>query len=263
MEERFDGQLPSDVGYMRTMIVNVCMIGVPGSGRWTLIDAGIAGYADEIEAFAGERFGSTKPEAIVLTHGHFDHIGSLQALMDRWQVPVYAHRMELPYLTGEADYLPGDPSVGGGLMARVAPLYPHQGVRVTGELRALPEDGTVPSQEDWQWIATPGHTEGHVSLFRGSDRALIAGDAFITVKQESALSVLTQHKEIHGPPAYFTPNWDTAWESVRRLAALKPACAITGHGKPMSGAELAEGLERLARDFDQMAIPEHGRYVRS
>ena len=39
----------------------------------------------------------------------------------------------------------------------------------------------------WRWVHTPGHTAGHVSLFRDADRTLIAGDAFVTTKQESAL----------------------------------------------------------------------------
>jgi glyoxylase-like metal-dependent hydrolase (beta-lactamase superfamily II) len=113
----------------------------------------------------------------------------------------------------------------------------------------------------WRWLHTPGHAPGHVSLFRDRDRALIAGDAFVTTKQESALSVLTQRREIHGPPAYYTPDWDDARESVRRLAALEPELAATGHGVPMRGERMRAALHRLARDFDRVARPRHGRYV--
>ena len=52
-----------------------------------------------------------------------------------------------------------------------------------------------------------------------------------------------------------------ARRSVEMLAALKPGNAATGHGPPMSGEELARGLDRLARDFDDLAVPDHGRYV--
>jgi glyoxylase-like metal-dependent hydrolase (beta-lactamase superfamily II) len=176
---------------------------------------------------------------------------------------VYAHALELPYLTGRSSYPPPDPTVGGGLMARLAGLYPRKPIDLGARVQALPEDGTVPSMPGWRWIHTPGHTAGHVSLFRESDRALIAGDAFVTTKQESALAVLTQRREIHGPPAYFTTDWPAARASVERLAALEPSLAVTGHGQSMRGEELREGLHRLAEEFDRLAVPDDGRYVRA
>jgi glyoxylase-like metal-dependent hydrolase (beta-lactamase superfamily II) len=125
----------------------------------------------------------------------------------------------------------------------------------------LPEDGRVPHLPGWRWIATPGHSPGHVSFFRDADRALIAGDAFVATKQESATAVLTQRPEIHGPPMYYTMDWTAAWVSVRRLVALAPRVAVTGHGVPLMGPALANGLHVLAKHFDTLAIPRHGRYV--
>lgn len=113
----------------------------------------------------------------------------------------------------------------------------------------------------WRWLHTPGHTPGHISLFRDEDRMLLAGDAFVTVEQDSLYDVLLQTKELTGPPVYFTTDWDMAWNSVKKLEALKPVFALTGHGSPMGGEELARDLARLADDFDQIAIPKHGRYV--
>lgn len=42
-----------------------------------------------------------KPKAIILTHAHFDHIGSIIELVEKWKIPVYAHPLELPYVTGK------------------------------------------------------------------------------------------------------------------------------------------------------------------
>ena len=76
-----------------------------------LVDAALSIGARQIIETAAERFGrDSRPSAIILTHGHFDHVGALHALLDAWQVPVYAHHMELPYLTGRADYPPPDPT---------------------------------------------------------------------------------------------------------------------------------------------------------
>jgi glyoxylase-like metal-dependent hydrolase (beta-lactamase superfamily II) len=253
-----------DLAYLRTGIVNVCLFGRPGApnGSWVLIDAGIPGMAARIVRAAQEWIGPwARPAAIVLTHGHFDHVGSLHILAEQWDVPVYAHRLEHPYLSGRSAYPPPDPTVGGGAMARLSGLYPRKPINLGQRLRALPDDGSVPGMPGWRWIHTPGHTPGHVSFFRDADRTLIAGDAFVTTKQESALAILTQRPELHGPPAYFTQDWDAARRSVERLAELEPLRVITGHGPPLQGPQMLSGLHDLARNFDRLAVPAHGRYV--
>src|SRR5690606_32416044 len=85
---------------------------------------------------------------------------------------------------------------------------------------------------------------------------------FIATKQESAYAVLVQRAELHGPPMYFTQDWEAARESVRRLAALEPDLAVTMHGRALQGAEMRQALHTLAREFDRVAVPERGRYVR-
>jgi glyoxylase-like metal-dependent hydrolase (beta-lactamase superfamily II) len=113
----------------------------------------------------------------------------------------------------------------------------------------------------WRWIHTPGHSPGHVSLFRASDRALIAGDAIATTRPESVFAVVTQREELSGPPSYFTIDWAKARRSVQALAALRPTLVAAGHGTPMHGPTVANELGALARDFDQRARPRRGRYV--
>jgi glyoxylase-like metal-dependent hydrolase (beta-lactamase superfamily II) len=109
--------------------------------------------------------------------------------------------------------------------------------------------------DDWKWIHTPGHTDGHVSFFRESDRTLIVGDAFCTTKQESLLAIAEQKPELHGPPAYYTSDWEAAKRSVELLASLRPQTIAAGHGSPMSGPDVASALELLAANFDTIARP--------
>ncbi|WP_172797493.1 MBL fold metallo-hydrolase [Bacillus sp. FJAT-27445] len=256
-------QITSDLYYFPFQIVNVVFIGQPGEGNdWVLIDAGMPRSGDNIILEAEERFGKNNPpKALILTHGHFDHVGGITELIEKWKMPVYAHELEIPFLRGEQDYPQPDPTVEGGLLAKISPYYPNEAITLDGHVQRLPEDGTVPFLEGWKWIHTPGHTPGHVSLFRAADRAIIVGDAFVTVKQESLYKVFTQEQEISGPPRYLTPDWESARQSVERLAALKPGVAITGHGRPMTGETLYENLTLLVEKFDEIAIPDHGRFV--
>jgi glyoxylase-like metal-dependent hydrolase (beta-lactamase superfamily II) len=245
-----------DLYGLTLQIVNVCFVGQPGSNAgYVLIDAGMPRSAEDVIKVAEERYGGVKPNAIILTHGHFDHVGAIVELIEKWNVPVYAHALEMPYLTGVQNYPEGDPTADGGLVSELSPFYPNEAIDISGHVQALPEDGTVPHMAGWRWIHTPGHTPGHLSLYREQDRALIAGDAFVTVKQESLYKVLTQEQEISGPPKYFTMDWKAAKESVARLESLKPTVAITGHGVPMQGEFLKQELERLVRNFDEIAVP--------
>jgi glyoxylase-like metal-dependent hydrolase (beta-lactamase superfamily II) len=172
--------------------------------------------------------------------------------------------MEFPYLNGTSSYPPPDPMVGGGAMPFTSPVYPRGPIRIQDQLRPLnEEDGSITELPGWRWIHTPGHTPGHVSLFRDDDRTLIAGDAFITTRQESFFSVATQRPEMTGPPAYFTSDWEAARLSVQRLAGLFPTTMATGHGLPVAGQEALDALQTLAETFDERAVPSSGRYVRS
>ncbi|RHW38228.1 MBL fold metallo-hydrolase [Lysinibacillus yapensis] len=249
--------------YQHTVqIVNIALVGEPHTNDFVLVDAGMPNSADEIISVTESRFGAnSRPKAIILTHGHFDHVGAIIELIKHWDVPVYAHSLEMPFLTGMRSYPKPDSTVEGGMIAKISPMFPNEPINLGRHVQLLPSDGSVPYMPGFRWIHTPGHTPGHVSLFRDSDRALIAGDAFVTVKQESLYKVITQEKEISGPPRYLTTDWKAAYESVKKLEALKPSAAITGHGLPMTGEELAENLQMLVREFDKIAIPDHGKYV--
>jgi glyoxylase-like metal-dependent hydrolase (beta-lactamase superfamily II) len=251
----------SDVYYYTNQIVNLVFVGT--EDHWAMIDTGMPKSAREIILAAEKRFGTqSRPSAIILTHGHFDHVGNVVELVQKWDIPVYAHPLEFPYLTGKKSYPEPDSSVEGGLLAKMSFIYPHEPIDISEVLRELPADNTVPELPGWKWIHTPGHSEGHVSFFREHDRALIAGDAFVTVRTDSFYRVLINDKEINGPPRYLTTDWKAAEESVQKLAALEPNVAITGHGPAMSGRELHKGLSELAEHFDELAIPEHGKYVK-
>lgn len=246
----------------KDVFVNYYFIQDQESSDWFLVDTGMRRSAARIRTMAAELFGKdSQPKAIILTHGHFDHIGALKTLVKEWNVPVYAHPLEVPYLTGQSSYPPADTTVGGGLMTAMSWMYPTGPIDVHGNIKPIPADGKIPGLSEWRIIETPGHSPGHISLFRERDRVLIAGDAVVTTKQESAVHALSYIRTLSGPPKYMTCNWASAKISAIKLAGLNPSVIATGHGHPMEGEEMQYALTWLATHFDDVAVPEKGRYV--
>ncbi len=251
-------RIAPDVGWLPISFVNVYFVGRAG-GPWLLVDTGLAGRASQIIAAAEARFGAgTRPEAIVLTHGHFDHAGNAAELSEKWEVPIYAHRMELPYLTGRSSYPPPDPTIGGAIafLSRFMPSKPYD---FTAQVREL-QPNELPGAPGWEWLPTPGHSPGHISLFRPSDRVLLAGDAFATMNMDSWTGLITGKQVLARAGAPFNMDWDATRSSVRQLAKLRPNVVGCGHGIPMSDPELPS---RMARFADRFRAPRRGRYVRA
>lgn len=251
-----------DIHYLTDQIVNVIFVGNKNTKNWILIDTGMPKSYKNVIEVAEKRFGKgSKPSAILLTHGHFDHVGGIVDLIKEWNVPVFAHPLEMPFLTGKEKYPEPDPTVEGGMLAKISSVYPNDPIDISEVIQELPEDHSVPFLQDWKWIHTPGHSAGHVSFFRAKDKSLIVGDAFITVRQDSFYRVLVQKQELNGPPRYLTPDWKAAKASVEKLEALKPEVAVAGHGPFMRGEDLRQGLEDLVFHFEEKAVPDYGKYV--
>jgi glyoxylase-like metal-dependent hydrolase (beta-lactamase superfamily II) len=199
-------------------------------------------------------------------------VSAAKELAEEWDIPIFAHPLEFPYLTGQKEYPKPNVGVGGGMMTFLSPLYPRGPIDVGDRLVALvvgndSGNGTnlaklqdLPQLPGWQVLHTPGHTPGHVSFFRPFDRTLLVGDAFCTTKPESFFeAAVVQHPELHGPPSYFTSDWDAARNSVRHLADMEPIVLAPGHGKPLSGSDVSSALRQLSTDFDKIAVPANER----
>lgn len=250
--------LADDVTGRRVLFVNHYMIGYPGQGNsWVLVDAGLPGSARRIQKEAEELFGTNNPpKAILLTHGHFDHTGALPDLLKTWpETDVYAHPLEIPYITGRATYPESAYDENGTSFSFMTWIIPVRPIDLGSRVFALPVDGTIPFLPEWKYIHTPGHSPGHISLYREKDNILITGDAFTTTNQDNLSSVFMKKKEMHGPPAFLTTNWREAYSSIKKLAALNPEVAGTGHGIPLRGEELRQQLTGLIESFFEKEIP--------
>ncbi|MBV9714867.1 MAG: MBL fold metallo-hydrolase [Solirubrobacterales bacterium] len=196
---------------------------------FTLIDTTIPGAADDLIAAA--RDAGAPITRIALTHGHGDHVGSLDALKQRLGDSV-------PVLMPELD-------------ARI-----HVGEQVVdGKVRgSWPKITTVPDVRlqpgerigSLEVVASPGHTPGHVSFLDTRDRTLIAGDTFTSYGSVAVSS----HFYWRFPLATMA-TWDKArnLESARVLRALEPALLVVGHGPAIRAprADMDRAIARVAR----------------
>lgn len=249
-------RIAPDLGWLPISFVNVYFVGRPG-GPWVLVDTGLPGYSREIIGAAEARFGTGgRPEAIILTHGHFDHAGSALRLAEHWDVPVYAHRFEMPYLTGQSPYPPPDPTIGGAI-AFLSRFMPSRAMDFGDRIQEL-QPNELPAMPDWEWLATPGHAPGHISLFRSSDRVLLAGDAFATMNMDSWMGLITGRRALARANSSFNIDWEATRSSVKKLANLRPKLVACGHGVPVASSDLSGRLHAFANGFRP---PRRGRYV--
>jgi glyoxylase-like metal-dependent hydrolase (beta-lactamase superfamily II) len=238
-------EVAPQVAVVPTLIANAYLLG--DAAAWILVDACTPGKESLIRRAAERRFGrGARPQAIVLTHGHFDHAGSAGPLADQWGVPIHAHELELPYLTGKSEYPPFNRSFP-GFFTTLARFLPTRTVNLGKRVVPLDPRAPVPGLRHWELVETAGHTPGHVALFRRSDRALIAGDAVTTMNLDSFRDTITKRKQVCKHPVQATMDRPGARRSVELLAALRPSLIAAGHGSPMRDA--ADELSALARNF--------------
>ncbi len=216
---------------------------VQSGGTWVLVDTAWRGRAELIRSAAETLFGAgARPRAIVLTHVHPDHAGSASELARMWGVTVYV-------LPGELPLPPSGRIIGALAGVERRWMFP------SGQdgLSPVDPDVGVPGLPDWQVIPTPGHTPGHLALFREADRALIAGDAVLTVNLNSPGDALWQRHILGGPPRFATWNWRAATGSVSELARLEPSVLAPGHGRAMADPVLAPALRALGEQLSNPA----------
>lgn len=236
---------------------------VRSGSSWVLIDAASANCERSIQQTAESLFGEkTRPAAILLTHYHPDHVGSAPELARLWDCPVYLHPDEMPLVSGDLATFrqyanPMDRWVVLPLL-RVLPQRRVESVPAKPSLKdvaqAFDPAAALPGLPDWECIPTPGHTPGHASFFRSSDRVLIASDAVSTVDLNSFRGFLLwglrrAKQRVAGPPWYSTWNWRAAKKSVAALAMLEPRVLACGHGMPMTGERTARELRAFADHF--------------
>ena len=181
---------------------------------FTLVDTTVGGGADELIQAA--RSGGGEIRRIALTHGHGDHVGSLDALKQKLGNKVQVLMPELDARIHDGENVTGDKKPPGSCPK----ITTKPDVRLTGGERI----GSL------EVIPTPGHTPGHVSFLDTRDRTVIVGD---TLTSAGGLAV-SNHFFWKFPFAAMA-TWDKGKdvESAKKLRALDPALLVVGHGGPV------------------------------
>jgi glyoxylase-like metal-dependent hydrolase (beta-lactamase superfamily II) len=181
----------------------------------TLIDAALP-YSVKPILQAAEKIGK-QIKKIVLTHAHGDHIGALDELKARLDVPVYISARDSRLLAGDTSLDSTEPQtpIRGGVPKNIQ-------TRPDFLLKDGDQIGSL------LVISTPGHTPGSMSFFDQRTNTLIAGDAFQTRGGTAVSGVIIPWFPF---PAMATWNKETALQSARKIHELKPSVLAVGHGE--------------------------------
>lgn len=210
-----------------------CYLIEDGSGL-TLVDAGLPSMGPLLrEAVETLGYEFSDIRAIVLTHGHFDHLGIARRLQEKWGTAVAVHPADARLAAHPYRYRPernrllyllrhpggwrpiGELAAAGALAVR--------GVASTVELELgvpLPVPGTPVA------LATPGHTDGHCVLWLPDRDTVLCGDALVTFDPYTGAS---------GPQIVATAATSdsaTALASLDAIADTGATTLLTGHGAP-------------------------------
>ncbi len=172
--------------------------------------------------------------AHALTHAHPDHQGCSHMLCERLGIPLWCGGGDVPAMETPGGVVnPRAPAWLNRVQQRLWTGPPHP------VARALHEGDVLAG---FTVLETPGHSAGHVSFWRESDRVLIVGDVL------GNMNFITGVPGLHTPPDLFTPDPARNRDSARRLAALEPTLACFGHGAPLRNPrKLADFVARLPR----------------
>jgi glyoxylase-like metal-dependent hydrolase (beta-lactamase superfamily II) len=216
---------------------HVSWVLVTEGGEVTLVDTGYPGDRGRVLASL-EKIGRSPADvaAILLTHGHPDHLGSARYLRRTHNVPVRAHEREVPNASGQRVEQVSEATLLRMIWRPDVALWLYDVLRLKA---ARPErlddletftEGPLDVPGKPVAVPTPGHTSGHTSFHLPERGALLAGDALFTGH------ALSRARGPRVPMAIFNTDTAQARDSLRRLRGLAAQVVVPGHGPAFAGS---------------------------
>lgn len=178
------------------------------SGKIIQIDSGMKGSAKKIVRYYNDK--KIKPDIVLLTHNHLDHIGGLKIIQDKYKPEIYASNIEIPLIEGKESY-PRPKSFFARIMFSMVKPSPVQGIKPLEEFKI----------EGIKVIETLGHTSGSVSYSVENEKIVFIGDAASTVNGKLVIN------------EKYCFDIAKAKESLEKIRSLSPVMVLPGHGTPL------------------------------
>jgi glyoxylase-like metal-dependent hydrolase (beta-lactamase superfamily II) len=215
---------------------------VEDDGRLTIVDTGVPTSWESFQDALG-KLGRSRSDvaAVVLTHGHFDHVGFAERARSELGVPVWVHEGDVPLTRNPMGYQHERPRRRYMVIPKALPIMASLvrnrafWPRPVKQVQRFP-NGTLDVPGSPRVVFSPGHTYGHCALHFPDRDALIAGDAIVTLDPYTG----EQGPQIVAGAA--TANLDLALESLGALEETGAGTVLTGHGPPWR-----EGIAEAAR----------------
>ena len=193
---------------------NCVVLWKDGHKACTVVDPGMSASEDVDQLQAFFKANGLTPDAILLTHGHFDHVWGVEKLLALYKVPVYLHPADVDIM---------DKTTGPGAMQAFSFLKHNFPTVPVADGDVISTAGT-----DWKVIATPGHTPGGVCYYSAENSLLLSGDTLF------AGSI--------GRTDLYGGDYDELMKSIKERLLNLPGetDVIPGHGQPTAIAR--EGM---------------------
>jgi len=243
-------QISQTIWCLRNRSYFACSYLVKSQNGLVLIDAGMNSNASEmVKAIDTIGYKPSDIRGILLTHWHNDHAAGACKIGKLSNAPIFYHEAEAPYFNGSSRRT--------GILTRVGDCIPEMGLFVLFKgliSNALPnpviahkyviDDETI--LDDFEVIATPGHTPGHMSYYFRPEKALFAGDALAVVGNQ-----------IQFMSRFVTPNKSQALHSMKKCTRKNIQIVCPGHRNVLTQGVL-EALEKFKIKLEDSHWPLFG-----